>query len=244
MASSVHAPATPRWRRRVVLTAGLSAVLATAFRQPALAATESRSVANVDEVVFAIAGDLAIEQGDRETLTVEAEPQVLPKITTEVHGRQLLIGVTPGRVETRQPIRVRLGVRSLRSLESRAVGAIRIGPLRSQDLALVLAGGGSIHLERLDDARSLDVRITGAGGVDVRGGKVQAQRLDIRGSGSYSASGLASERADVAIEGNGEVQLAASTALAVRIAGVGHVRYQGDPAVTRAISGIGTIEKL
>jgi len=193
--------------------------------------------------VFAIAGDLAIEQGDRETLTLEAEPEVLQKITTGVQGRQLLIGVAPGRIETRQPIRIRLGVRSLRSLESRGVGAVSIGPLRSQDLALVLAGGGSIHVERLDDARSLDVRITGSGDVDVRGGKVTAQRLDIRGTGRYAANGLASERADLAIEGNGEVQVAASSSLAVRIGGIGHVRYQGDPAVTRSISGIGTIEK-
>lgn len=243
MTSFPRALCTPRWRRRVVLAAGLSAVLVTAIRQPARAATESRSVAGFDEVVFAVAGDLTIEQGTSETLTLEAEPAVLPKITTDVQGRRLVIGAGPGRIETQQPIRIRLGVRSLRALESRAVGAVTIGPLKSEDLALVLAGGGSIHLDRLDEARSLDVRITGAGDVGVRGGKVKAQRLDIRGMGSYVAPGLASERADVAIDGNGQVQLAASTSLAVRIGGIGRVRYQGEPAVTRSISGIGSIEK-
>ena len=243
MTSLLDASPTPRWPRRSVLTAGLAAVLAAAFREPALAATESRTVSSFDEVVLAVAADLTIEQGPSESLTLDAEPAVLQKITTGVQGRQLLIGVGSGRIETRQPIRIRLVVRSLRSLESRAVGAIRIGPLRSDDLVLLLAGGGSIHVDRLDGARSLEVRITGAGGVDVAGGKVQAQRLDIRGAGSYSAPGLASERADVAIEGNGEVQVAASSALAVRIGGIGRVRYQGDPVVTRTISGLGTIEK-
>ena len=243
MTSFPRALCTPRWRRRVVLTAGLSAVLATAFRQTAVAATQSRSMAGFDEVLFAIAGDLTIEQGTRESLTVEAEPAVLPKITTDVHGRRLVIGAGSGRIETQQPIRIRLGVRNLRVLESRAVGAISIGPLRSDELALVLAGGGSIHVERLDDARSLEVRITGAGDVDVRGGKVKAQRLDIRGMGSFSAPGLASESADVAIDGNGQVQVAASTSLAVRIGGIGRVRYHGDPAVTQSITGIGSIDK-
>jgi len=226
-----------------VLGAGIAAVLATAFGAPAHAATESRSVGNFDEVVFAVAADLTIEQGASESLTIDAEPAVLARITTDVHGRQLLIGVAPGRMETRQPIRIRLGVRSLRAFESRAVGAVSIGPLRSEELALVLAGGGSIQLDRLVGARSLDVRISGAGGVDIRGGKVQAQRLSISGTGSYSAPALASDRAEVAIDGSGDARIAASSALDVRIAGIGQVHYRGDPAVTRSISGIGSIEK-
>jgi hypothetical protein len=223
--------------------AGWAVVLAATFSGPAQAAVEPRSVADFDEVVFAVAGEVSIEQGPRESLTVEAEPAVLRKITTEVQGRRLLIGLVPGRIETQQPIRMKLGVRTLRSFESRTAGQIRIGPLRSDALVLVLAGGGSIRLDRLDNARSLDVRITGAGEVAVGGGKVVAQQLAITGMGSYSAPQLASERAEVTIDGNGEVRLAASATLAVRIGGVGHVRYHGDPAVTRSIRGIGSIEK-
>ena len=229
--------------RRSFLAAGWALVLAGALPQPARAATETRSVADFDEVVFAVAGEVSIEQGPRETLTLEAEPAVLRKITTEIHGRRLHIGLAPGRIETQEPIRMKLGVRTLRAFESRTAGAISIGPLRSDTLALVLAGGGSIRLDRLENARSLDVRITGAGEVAVGGGKVTAQQLAITGMGSYLAPKLASERAEVTIDGNGEVRLAASTTLAVRIGGVGHVRYSGDPAVTRSIRGIGSIEK-
>ncbi|MDM0108093.1 head GIN domain-containing protein [Variovorax sp. J22R24] len=229
--------------RAAALAAGCAALLAATPSGPAQAATETRSVADFDEVVFAVAGDVRIEQGPRESLTLEAEPAVLRKITTEVHDRRLLIGLAPGRVETKQPIRMKLGVRTLRAFESRTAGTISIAALRSDALVLVLAGGGSIRLDRLDNARSLDVRITGAGDVAVDGGKVVAQQLAITGTGSYLAPRLASERAEVAIDGNGEVRLAASSTLAVRIGGIGHVRYQGDPAVTRSIRGIGTIEK-
>lgn len=238
-----HAFPQPRSLRAAALAAGCAAFLAATPSGPARAATETRSVADFDEVVFAVAGDVRVEQGPRESLTLEAEPAVLRKITTEVRDRRLLIGLAPGRVETKQPIRMKLGVQTLRAFESRTAGEISIGPLRSDTLALVLAGSGSIRLERLDNARSLDVRITGAGDVAVGGGKVAAQQLAIAGSGTYSAPKLASERADVAIDGNGEVQLAASTTLAVRIGGVGNVRYHGDPAVTRSIRGIGSVEK-
>ncbi|OUL98119.1 GIN domain-containing protein [Variovorax sp. JS1663] len=229
--------------RRVLRASTLAAALVATVSAPALGATETRAVADFDEVVFAVAGEVSIEQGPRETLTLEAEPAVLRKITTEVQGRRLVIGLTPGRIETQQPIRMKIGVRMLRSFESRTAGEIRIGPLRGDALALVLAGGGSIRLDRLEDARKLDVRITGAGEVAVGGGKVAAQQLAITGMGSYSAPRLASERAEVAIDGNGEARLAASSTLAVRIAGVGHVRYQGDPAVTRNIRGVGSVEK-
>ena len=153
------------------------------------------------------------------------------------------MGLAPGRVETQQPIRMRLVVRTLRAVESRTAGAISIGPLRSDSLKLVLAGGGAIRLDRLDGAAALDVRITGAGDIAIGGGRVTTQQLAITGMGSYRAPTLASERADVAIDGQGDVRLAASDALTVRIGGVGNVRYHGAPVVTRTIRGIGSVEK-
>jgi hypothetical protein len=236
-------PARGSLRASALAASCAALVAATGLCGPVQAATESRSVADFDEVVFAIPGEVSIKQGPSETLTLEAEPAVLSKITTEIHGRRLLIGLVPGRVETQQPIRMKLGVRTLRAFESRTAGEISIGALSSDSLALALAGGGSIRLDRLENARSLDVRITGAGEVAIGGGKVKAQQLAIAGMGTYVAPKLASERAQVAIDGNGNVQLAASSTLAVRIAGVGHVRYHGDPAVTRSIQGVGSIEK-
>lgn len=225
------------------LAASCAALVAASLSGLAQAATETRSVADFDQVVLDVAGELSIQQGPRETLTLEAEPAVLRKITTEVHGRRLLIGLVPGRIETQQPIRMKLDVRTLRSFESRTAGTISIGPLSSDSLALVLAGSGSIRLDRLEKASSLDVRITGAGEVAIGGGKVMAQQLAVTGIGTYVAPKLDSERAKVAIDGDGNVQLAASSTLAVRIGGVGHVRYHGDPAVTRSIQGVGSIEK-
>ena len=66
------------WLTRVSPAPGAlrAVVLAATLSQPALAATETRSVADFDEVVFAVAGEVSIEQGPRETLTLEAEPAV------------------------------------------------------------------------------------------------------------------------------------------------------------------------
>lgn len=217
-------------------------VLLACCASPGRAAEEDRSVAGFDSVVLEVAGELQIAQGPRESLAVEAEPAVLRMIVAEVRDRQLRIGLRPGRVETREPIRFKLGVRELRAFESRTAAAVTTGPLRADSLALGLTGGGSIHVARLE-AQDLAVRLAGAGNVGIGGGSVKAQHIEVTGIGTYAAPALDCDRSDVSIEGNGQVRLAAARTLNVRVGGVGQVRYRGDPAVTRSIRGIGTVEK-
>lgn len=227
-------------RRRLIL--GLALLPAAGIAAVARADTETRSVAGFDEVVFAVAGRIEVTQGGREGLLLDAEPQVLRQITTEVRDRRLVIGLAPGRIETRQPIRMKLHVRALKSFEVRTSAEVHMGPLSGGDLALALNGGGSIRIERLA-GRHLDVRIAGAGDIAIDGGEVMDQRIDIAGMGGYVAPTLACASAEVAIAGNGNAHLAASRTLAVRIGGIGQVRYRGNPAVTRQVGGIGTVER-
>lgn len=225
---------------RRLAAASLAALACSAA--PARGEVESRGVADFDEVVLEVAGDLRIEQGPREALTLEAEPAVLRMITTEVRQRRLRIGLAPGRVETRQPIRMTLSLRKIRSFESRAAGAVSAGPLQAASLALTLGGGGSIRVARVL-AQTLEVRIAGAGDVAIGGGHVKAQRVAITGIGGYAAPAMDSERAEVAIDGNGQARLAAAGTLDVRIGGVGQVHYRGEPALTQSIRGIGSVER-
>src|SRR5512133_3295918 len=106
MSCFTHAFRARRWLRAAALAGSGAALVAASLGGPAQAATETRSVADFDQVVLAVAGDLSIRQGALETLTLDAEPAVLRKITTEVHGRRLVIGLVPGRVEIHQPIRI------------------------------------------------------------------------------------------------------------------------------------------
>ena len=222
-----------------------AALMLTAFAWcagSAHAEVESRSVAGFDAVLVEVPGELQIDKGPREALTLEAEPAVLRMITTELQGRQLRIGLAQGRVETQQPIRIRLTVRDLRAVESRASSAIKVGAMHGDTVSLRLSGGGSIHVAQLA-AQTLEVRIAGAGEVVVDAGRVVSQRIAIGGIGGYSAPALESQSADVTIDGNGKVRLAAASRLAVGIGGVGQVRYRGDPVLTQTIRGIGTIER-
>lgn len=170
-----------RTTRRACLALGLGTAAAWASVCAAATATVERDLAAFDEVEFFAAGELTVEQTQREHLSLEADPEVLRMITSEVHSRRLTIGLAPGRVETRAPIRLRLELRSLRAFELRGSGNVRFGALRSDALALALTGAGNVRFDRLDTP-TLAVRIAGVGHVRYRGNPVVTRSISGIGS--------------------------------------------------------------
>jgi hypothetical protein len=206
---------------------------------------ESRTyeLAPFDAVVFDATGDLVVEQSGREQLVVDAEPAVLAKLAVDVTGRRLRIGFGPGPLRTKEPIRFRLDLRQLASLDLRGSAAVRIGALDGPELALMLGGSADIRLARLT-AQRLDVRLAGSGDIAVEAGQVERQRVAIDGAGRYAAPELASRDAEVSIAGSGDVRLAASDRLTVSIAGSGDVWFRGRPQLTQSVGGAGRVRPL
>jgi hypothetical protein len=205
-------------------------------------AREERTLAAFDSVLWEAAGELIVTQGDREHLTLEAEPAVLAKIVAEVKGRSLYLGYT-GSVQTRQPVRFRLELKTLTALTTRGSGTLRIGALVTPALSLRLGGSEELRLASLQ-ARTLDVNIDGSGDLTIAGGAVDRQQVMLAGSGRYNALALASRQADVAIDGSGELRVAVSELLGARIAGSGEVLYRGKPRVMRSVTGSGEIRPV
>src|SRR5918998_1436697 len=59
--------------------------------------SEARPVGAFDEVELAGVGTLTITQGPQESLTIEAEDNLLPQIRGEVRGRRLVLGPDGGK---------------------------------------------------------------------------------------------------------------------------------------------------
>ena len=204
---------------------------------------EDRAVSGFHSVLWDAAGELFIEQSERERLTIEAETAVLAKIVTQVHQGRLSMGFAPGRIETRQPIRFRLELKTLSALESRGSGTVRMGPLRAATLSLHLGGSDELRMVRLV-AQSLDTRLDGSGDVTIEGGQVDRQRVVIAGAANYTASRLASREAEVVIQGSGDVRVAAAERLGVRISGSGDVLFLGNPRMSQTVTGAGEVRRL
>src|SRR5579884_184482 len=79
--------------------------------------SESRAVHGFDEVALAGSGTLTITQTGEESLTISADDNILPLLTSEVTGHRLVLGTKPNTsYETRNRIVYQLAVRDLKWL--------------------------------------------------------------------------------------------------------------------------------
>ena len=186
------------------------------------ARTEQRSVSGFSAVELGGSGEVRVEQGTSESLTIEADDNILPLLTSEVSGDTLVLGAKSGAAySTRTPVTYRVTVTDLTGLR--------------------VSGSGEITATGIDGT-ALEIAITGSGTITVDG---TADRLtvDISGSGGYSGGSFTTRAADVTISGSGDAVVDATATLRATISGSGSVTYLGDPAVTEDVSGSGEVRK-
>jgi hypothetical protein len=185
-------------------------------------ATESRQVSGFTKVELAGFGELTIEQTGTESLTISAEDNLLPRLTSEVSGDTLVLGEEPNTtIRTTKPITYSLTVKEL--------------------TGLAISGSGNISVPKLT-ATALSTKISGSGTITVNGTAVD-QDLEISGSGRYQAEQLTSKTVKAQISGSGTANALATDMLDVKISGSGSLTYTGNPQVTQEISGSGKLIK-
>ena len=105
---------------------------------------------------------------------------------------------------------------------------------------LYVAGGAKIEL----DMKADDVHIVGEGGVLFElDGVAKSLNIKILGAGRIDADKLKSKDVTVKIEGVGSGSVYATETLNATIEGVGTIKYRGNPKVTKYINGIGSVKR-
>jgi hypothetical protein len=179
-------------------------------------------VSGFDEVELRGVGNLSIQQADNESLSVEAEEDVLPKIRTEVENGRLILGPRPGvSISTTEPINYKLTVKDLNALEVSGSGNVEAEDIETDELAVTISGAGDVEIS----------------------GKADNQELDISGSGDYRAEDLESKEAKIDVGESGSATVDVSDELHAEVSGSGSVEYIGDPAVDQDVSGVGEVRK-
>ncbi len=205
--------------------------------------TESRSVSGFDQVSLSGMGDVYITQGSEEKLSIEAEENLLPYITTEVVGSELRIGFKNNvNVIPHKGIRFDLTLKNLKSLAVSGAANVNSDALKSDSLNLNVSGAGKVTFKGLA-LNSLDVNSSGAGAFSLAGTATQ-QNVTISGTGNYDARDLKSTTASMTVSGAGNSTLWVTDRLNVHISGLGKVDYYGSPSVTQEISGAGKVNSL
>ncbi len=181
--------------------------------------TNERQVTAFDGVELVGSIDVEVTVGGAQRVQIEASPELVPLVTTEVKGQTLVVSTKP---------------------EFRGGNVVVRVAMPSLVLAR-LGGSGNVHLESVH-AEDLSLEVSGSGNLDARG-TARHLKITVTGSGELRAKALTAEAADVTSTGSGSVEVAATASLGAELTGSGSVRYFGNPPkVTKHVTGSGAIE--
>jgi hypothetical protein len=222
-----------------LLSACSGGILSTSVRGAGNVTSDVRDVADIQSVDLATIGDLTITLGQTESLTVEAEANLLPYIETQVINGVLTIRTSSGtNLLPTQPIHYTLTVIGLDALSVSSAGNIDAPALQPTLFSVAISSSGNIHLAGLS-ADSLEVQISSSGSLTIDTGQVRQQNISISSSGSYNAGNVSSQDATVTIASSGNATIWVTGTLNGQISSSGNVNYYGNPAVSVSTSSSG-----
>lgn len=203
--------------------------------------TEQRTVPAFDRIALRGALDAEVRVGPAQSVAVNIDENVAPRVRTRVENRELIVDVE-GPVLWNGVGRVLVTVPTLRGLSSRGSGDAEIEGGKGGDLELETSGSGNIRWR--GEAEHLTVTTNGSGDVTLAG-RARSLEAATNGSGDLHAASFTVHDADVRTSGSGDVHIAiAGGTLRARTSGSGDVTWSGDAQqVDARRSGSGAIRR-
>jgi hypothetical protein len=207
--------------------------------------TETREVQGIQEIAIHYPAEIVIRQGDTESVSIDAEDNLMAQLATTVRSGELTIRNTEPnwseRVNPTETVRIMITVINLSEIDFSTAGSVQLEGLVGDSLEVTLNGAGNINLYELELAH-LNARINGAGSV-VADGSAEVVEVRIDGLGNFNGEGLQSQDAKVEINGAGNAELRVANTLDAEINGAGSIDYYGSPEVQRRVNGLGSVSK-
>lgn len=179
---------------------------------------QTPNVSGVSSVVLNGPGTLIIQQGDNESYRVEADSNLLSKISTTVSGNTL----------------------SISNLNSVSNGAVKFYVTLKNLNVLTANGGGNSEVTGINTDK---LTITLDNGKMTLVGKTQDLIATINGGGNIDAKDLQSQTATVTINGEGKANVNVVNTLKAVVNGGGSITYTGNPQVTQQVNGQGSVQQ-
>lgn len=194
--------------------------------------TVERSAAGVSAVTLSTPGDLTIRLGQPPSLTITAEENVLPFLTSDLSGKRLVLGIEPHTsLRTTRAIEYLLTVPSLTAITVSSSGDV-LGPvLTATELELAVKSSGSIELAGVEATR-VTTLIESSGNVRLRGGTIDEHTITIRSSGDLFAEDVRTRSATISLSSSGDANVWVTDWLDATLTSSGNVRYSGTPRIT------------
>lgn len=170
--------------------------------------TESREIKGVHGICLESPGAVHLEIGDKESLVVTADDNLLPFIKTDVDDGVLSLKFESGLVVVpSKSIVYHIVLKKINDFEITRIGSITCNSdIYSETMQIVMGGGGTIKLGKLIADRC-KMTIRGPGNINIDGVEViKLFSININGSGSLVAKDIMAGRFQAEIRGNGSIK--------------------------------------
>jgi len=169
---------------------------------------ETRPISGVTGVDLATIGKVIIEIGEKESLRIEAEDNLMKYFETNMRGETLKISTNPSTVNLRptKPVYFFLTVKELEQASISGSGDIQVPDLESSQFNVDIGGSGDINMGDLLADR-LEINIGGFGDVSTGRVKVPSLRVKINGSGDITLMELKAEDLSLNVNGSGNLRI-------------------------------------
>jgi hypothetical protein len=210
---------------------------------------EQRTVTGFSKLVFKAVGRVELTQGESESLTIEASPEICSRVVTEIVNDTLTISYSSDWQDWlstplfgKDSLVYHLQMKTIQSILLSGAGNLTAEKITVESAILELSGPGAITINELT-ATDIKVGLSGVGSMNLKG-KATSQLVTLDGAGSYDGDKLETEKTEVRLEGVGNARVWANTELIANISGAGAIQYYGHPKVEQRISGIGALKSL
>jgi hypothetical protein len=203
--------------------------------------TEEVDVKAFDKIEIKGAGTVYYQQSDIHSLTIVTDDNILPYLTTDIKGDELILGFDKALIN---PSKLDYYISSpdIHSFKIAGSGDVITEKIITTDeLKVWISGSGDAKMDL--KAAKLEIKVSGSGDISTSG-FVQELDMRINGSGSLDAYNTIIEKAKVNISGSGSASLHVTQNLRAKVSGSGNVEYKGNPKVNTNISGSGSVNSI
>lgn len=206
------------------------------IRGSGIVVTEPRAVNNIRAVELDTSGQLTITQGDREALTIEAEDNLMPLLTSELINGTLVLGVQRDHsISATKPIRYTLAVKDLAAISVNGSGSLAMSDFATQHpLHIVGSGSGSLEFASIKSGDPT-ILLSGSGSLNINSLETGKAALQVNGSGNIELATLQAHSLAARLNGHGSLRVSGQTNnQKVNLMGSG--RYEAEGLTSRAAS--------
>ncbi|MDP4283645.1 MAG: head GIN domain-containing protein [Bacteroidota bacterium] len=208
---------------------------------------ENREVSEFTSLASGGSMDIQIAYGNSNTITVEADKNLLPYIETSVEDGRLSIKSKKNvNLKTRSKIVVNVSMTKISSLQQSGSGNINgKGEFTNEgETTISTSGSGNIDLT-FGTFKNLALNISGSGNMNLKGGATNNIDAKISGSGNIDCLNISSNDVNVKIAGSGNIKVFAQNSIDAKISGSGNVFYKGNATnIKSKVAGSGKVRKI